>query len=231
MTTHQYGARRGVWNILEMLERKQILATFFVCGITAEKYRETIKQVSERGHDVAGFTYSYDNVWSLSAQQEAEIIDKSIAAIEGATGKRPLGWRCPDFELSNNTLRLLAERQFVWDSDLLNSEVPYLLDVEGSEIVEIPASMWTYDKHIYYLPSPRGSARELFEIWTDEFDVLYDESAERPKLITLSCHPFLIGRPAPLAELEGFLNRASDRSDVWFATCSQVAEWWRHVTR
>jgi peptidoglycan-N-acetylglucosamine deacetylase len=230
MTTHQYGARRGVWNILDMLDRKKIPATFFVCGSTAEKYPETIKEISDHGHDIAGFTYSCEKVWSLSSAEEAEMIDRSIAAIEKATGKKPTGWRCPDFKISDNTLRLLCDRGFSWDSDLLNSEVPYVLDVSGRKIVEIPASMWTYDKYVYYLPSPRGSARELFEIWRDELDVLYEESLTQPKLITLSCHPFLVGRPAPLAELENFLGRALKRSGVWPTTCSQVANWWRDLS-
>ena len=231
MTTHQYGARRGVWNLLDVLDRTHIRATFFVCGVTAEKYRQTIKEISDRGHDIAGFTYSYENVWALSAEQEAEVIDRSVAAIERATGKRPTGWRCPDFKISDNTLGLLAERGFAWDSDLLNSEVPYILEFAGRKIVEVPASMWTYDKHMYYLPSPRGSARELFEVWTDEFDVLYQESLDEPKLITLACHPFLIGRPAPLAELENFLRRALDQPGVWPATCSEVANWWNDLCR
>ena len=226
MTTHQYGARRGVWNLLDMLDRTKIPATFFVCGTTADKYPEAMKEISERGHEIAAFTYSYDKVWALSREEEADVIDRSIAAIEKITGKRPNGWRCPDFKISNNTLQLLCDRGFTWDSDLLNSEVPYILELAGRKIIEIPASMWTYDKYVYYLPSPRGSARELFEIWRDELDVLYEESIEQPKLITLSCHPFLVGRPAPLAELEKFLGQALTRPGSWPATCSQVASWW-----
>jgi peptidoglycan/xylan/chitin deacetylase (PgdA/CDA1 family) len=229
LTTHQYGARRGIWNLLEMLTRTGIQATFFVCGTTAEKYPDTIAEISRQGHDIAGFTYQYENVWAISADEEARFIDRSITAIERAAGKRPVGWRCPDFKVSRNTLKLLAERGFVWDSNLLNSELPYILELGASRLVEVPACMWTYDKHIYYLPSPRGSARELFELWTDEFEVMYEESAFAPKLMTLSAHPFLVGRPAPMAEFEAFLKRALSRRDVWPATCAQVASWWKDL--
>jgi peptidoglycan/xylan/chitin deacetylase (PgdA/CDA1 family) len=230
-TTHQYGVRRGVWNLIEMLDRTGIKATFFVCGRTAEQYPDTIAEISRQGHDIAGFTYQYESVWAISEAEEARFMDRCIAAIEKATGKKPSGWRCPDFKVSKSTLRLLGERGLVWDSNLLNSELPYMLDVGGSRLVEVPACMWTYDKHIYYLPSPRGSARELFEIWTDEFDVMYDEAAAAPKLMTLSAHPFLVGRPAPRAEFETFLSRALARRDVWPATCSQIAQWWKDLTR
>lgn len=225
-STHQYGARRGVWNLLDMLARSRVKATFFVCGTTAEKYPETIREISERGHDIAGFTYRCENIWGLSPGEETEVIGRSIAAINKAVGKRPIGWRCPDFKVSKNTLQLLGEHGFLWDSDLLNYDLPYILEVGGHKIVEVPPCMSTYDKHVLYLPNPRGTARELFEIWTDEFEVLYEESVIVPKLMTLSCLPFLIARPAQLAMLEAFLEKALGRPGVWPATCSQIAHWW-----
>ncbi len=40
-------------------------------------------------------------------------------------------------------------------------------------------------------------------------------------------NPFLVGRPAQLEKLEMFIKKASKTRGVWFATCSEIASWWR----
>jgi hypothetical protein len=45
----QYGARRGIWNILELLKKYRVKATFFVLGATAEKYPETVQAAAKAG--------------------------------------------------------------------------------------------------------------------------------------------------------------------------------------
>lgn len=229
MTTHQFGARRGIWNLLEVLSNAEIRATFFVSGLTAERYPEAVRGIYERGHDIGGFTYACESVWGLSEREEREILKRSISALQKVTGSGPIGWRCPDFKISKSTLRLVADLGLQWDSNLLNDDLPYVLQLDGHQIVEVPPSMATYDKHFLYLPNPRGSAEDLFEVWLDEFEVLYQESALQPKLMTLSCHPFLIARPAHLAKLEAFLGVALSRPGVWAATCSQIAHWWMNL--
>ncbi|MFQ5538819.1 MAG: polysaccharide deacetylase family protein [Candidatus Binatia bacterium] len=226
MSTHQYGARRGVWNIMDVLDRHGVKATFFVCGTTAERYPETVKEMLARGHDIAGFTYNYEKIWTLSTEEEAEMIKKSISAIANVTNKHPMGWRCPDFQMSKNTLPLLVEHGLMWDSSLLNDDLPYTLQLGAHKITEVPPSMSAYDKHYLYLPNPRGLPSELMDNWTDEFDVLYQESSLQPKLMTICCHPFLVGRPAQLEKLEMFIKKALNTPGVWFATCSEIAFWW-----
>lgn len=211
---------------MDVLDRHGVKATFFVCGTTAERYPETIKRMLDRGHDIAGFTYKYEKVWTLSPEEEDEMIEKSISAIHNITNRRPVGWRCPDFQMSKNTLPLLAQHGIMWDSSLLNDDLPYTLHMGEHKVTEVPPSMSTYDKHYLYLPNPRGLPSDILEIWSDEFDVLYQESSSQPKLMTLCCHPFLVGRPAQLEKLEMFIKKALKTPGVWFATCSEIASWW-----
>ena len=70
----QYGARRGIWNILELLDKYQIKATFFVCGTTAEKYPDAVQAARESGHEIAGMSYSFDRVRTASAERERSIV-------------------------------------------------------------------------------------------------------------------------------------------------------------
>jgi peptidoglycan/xylan/chitin deacetylase (PgdA/CDA1 family) len=56
----QYGARTGIWNILEVLDKLNVKATFFVCGTTAEKYPGAVKAAAKAGHEIAGMSYQFD---------------------------------------------------------------------------------------------------------------------------------------------------------------------------
>jgi peptidoglycan/xylan/chitin deacetylase (PgdA/CDA1 family) len=55
----QYGARTGVWNILELLDKLGVKATFFVCGTTAEKYPDAVLTAHKAGHEIAGMSYAF----------------------------------------------------------------------------------------------------------------------------------------------------------------------------
>ena len=48
----EYGARRGIFNVLEMLDRFDIKATFFVNGVTAEKFPEGVRAAHAAGHEM-----------------------------------------------------------------------------------------------------------------------------------------------------------------------------------
>src|SRR5438270_13543794 len=56
----EYGARRGIWNILEMLDTLGITATFFVNGVTAEEYPEGVRAAHGAGHEIAGMGYNLE---------------------------------------------------------------------------------------------------------------------------------------------------------------------------
>ena len=142
----QYGARRGIWNILSLLERYRIKATFFVCGTTAERYPDAVRAAQKGGHELAGMSYSFERVRTASPQREREIVRRSSQVIEDVAGVRLKGWRCPDYRVSPQTLDVLAEAGLTWDSSLLNDDLPYLFESRGKMLVEIPFTTSTADK-------------------------------------------------------------------------------------
>lgn len=64
---------------------------------------------------------------------------------------------------------------------------------------------------------------------TDCFDVLYEEGAYRPRMMSLALHDRLIGRPGRLTGLIRFLDHVSRHDRVWIATRQDIAEHWRRV--
>lgn len=228
----QYGARRGIWNILELLDKYQIKATFFVCGTTAEKYPDAVQAARESGHEIAGMSYSFDRVRTASAERERSIVRQSAQVLEGITGSRIQGWRCPDYRISPQTLDILAEEGFTWDSSLLNDDLPYFFQCGARRLLEIPFTTSTADKTFIGYPYPqRGGPDGLANVWNNEFEVLYDESQRSPRFLILSLQTWATGRPAPLRILKEFLDRLAGHEEFWFARCSDISKrWLEHAT-
>ncbi|MDZ7379812.1 MAG: polysaccharide deacetylase family protein, partial [candidate division KSB1 bacterium] len=220
------GARRGIWNILELLDKYQIKATFFVCGTTAEKYPQAVQAAVKSGHEIAGMSYSFERVRTASAEHERSIIRRSAQVLEEITGTKIEGWRCPDYRISPQTLDILAEEGFAWDSSLLNDDLPYLFECGARCLVEIPFTTSTADKTYVGYPYPqRGGPDGLANVWNSEFEVLYRESERSPRFLILSLQTWATGRPAPLRILRQFLDRLSGHEELRFARCGDIAKW------
>jgi len=227
-TERQYGGRHGIWRVLDILDKYNIKSTFFISGVTAERYPESVRAIRDRGHDIAGHAYEHEELHLYSREEEKKIIGKTIEALERVSGVRPLGWRSPKVLISENTLELLAEYDFVYNSDFLNEDLPYVIKVGGKELIEIPYTFTTDDAPLYSpINYPYGVPRNVFGIWQDEFHVLYHEAQKRPQMLIICMHPYLTGRPSRSKALDDFLNYIKDFKGLWFARCIDVAHWWK----
>jgi len=92
----EFGPRVGTPRILDLLDRHGIIATFFVPGWVAERNKEIVKDVADRGHEVAHHGYLHEPLSSLGPEEsEGEILDLGSEIIESITGIRPKGCRSP----------------------------------------------------------------------------------------------------------------------------------------
>ena len=229
ITEGEFGPRVGIWRILDMLDKHEIKATFFVPGWTAETYPESVNEIDQRGHEVAH--HGYNHLWTsrLTIEEEIVEIEKGIEALERLTGKKPRGYRAPDARYSPNTIELLLKYDFLYDSCCCADDIPYwwVIDGKETELLEIPL-FWHLDDFMHYasMLGYHGAPKipsEVARLWTSEFDGLY----ELGRCCTLCCHPFLSGRPSRIKALESFIQHVKGFEDVWFTKFIDVAEYWR----
>ena len=222
----QYGARRGIWNVLEVLDRLGVKATFLMCGGTAEKYPDAVRAAHAAGHEIAGMSYGFDRVRTMSPEREQGVVRRTAKVLADVCGAQIKGWRCPDYRVSPQTLDILSDEGFCWDSSLLNDDLPCWFDCTGGRLVEIPFTTSTADKTFVGYPYPmRGGPDGLANVWEYEFDVLYRESAHAPRFMILSIQTWATGRPANLRTLRRFIERIKEHNDVSFARCGELAGW------
>src|SRR5215469_8779452 len=127
MSHQSYGPLVGVPRILALLARHDVRATFFIPGYSAHRYPQVVRAVAEAGHEIAHHSYFHENTIGMDEKTEAAMIDLGLRALRDVAGVRPDGYRAPMWELNYHTPRLLAERGFLYDSSLMDSDHPYVL--------------------------------------------------------------------------------------------------------
>jgi polysaccharide deacetylase family protein (PEP-CTERM system associated) len=104
--------------LLELLDKYDTKATFFVLGVIAEKYPEIIEDLHERGHEIACHAYSHDTLYKLGPVEFENEIKKSLNLL---AKYNPIGFRAPSFSVDNSTkwaFEILERHGFKYDSSI-----------------------------------------------------------------------------------------------------------------
>ncbi len=224
MSHQAYGPLVGVPRILALLGEYDLKATFFVPGVTAERYPQTMERILAAGHEVGHHSYAHRNPAELTEAEEREDFERALEALD-RFGVRPQGHRAAMWEATWRTPALVAEYGLLYDSSLMDDDRPYALETEAGTIVELPPH-WSLDdwEQYAYLPDPPiGTAIEapskVLDLWRSELDAMRRHGC----LFVLTCHPFLSGRPGRVETLRRVIEHALERGDVEFATGAEVA--------
>ena len=233
MSMREYGPSVATPRILDLLDTYGIPASFYIPGYVAETHEQLVLEIKNRGHEIAHHGYMHEPPATLSKQQEEDVLDRGISIIERITGERPRGYRSPSWELSEHSLQILAERDFLYDSSLMGDDIPYSVDANGRELIEIPVN-WELDDFPYfaYAPSlmPRSlmaSPEHVYQVWAAAFEGMYHYG----RSFVLTMHPFLIGRPGRLRMLERLIQYIKEFPGVEFKRAVDVAESWTRPNR
>ncbi len=229
LTMRLYDVIEGVPRILRLLDRHQIQATFPVSGMTCDWYPDMVREIAAAGHEVAVHGYHHIEHYRLDDAQERAEIERATTAVERTIGEQPRGWRTPIYTLTARTIDILRDLGYQWNSDLHDADFPYVLSKEGREIVEIPAGL---DDWSLYLQGagvqlggvPYGNFAGVLSSLRAEFDYLYEESANEPRMFHLCMHPNISGRPFRAAVLDHLISHMKQHDGVMFATCRQIAD-------
>lgn len=218
-----YAPRRGVERILELLATHSIQATFFVEGWNVQKYPDLARRIVDAGHEIGAHGWMHERWSALDESTERELIRRTTGTIADVIGRRPTGWRAPAGLTTVNTLRLLHEAGYRYDSSFGDEDIPYLIktSAEGEdEIVELPWS-WALDDAAYYAyPGTIRNPADVVDLWIDEFDAACVMTGN----FMLVCHPRYSGRPTRLRALDQIVQFMLAHDGVWFARCDEIAQ-------
>lgn len=222
---YEYGARVGIWRILQILASAGIRATFHACAVAFEQNPDVAREAVRAGHEICSHGYRWEEVFRLSEAEEKEHIRRAIESFTKTCGHRPVGWYCR-YGPSERTRRLIVEDGgFLYDSDAYNDDSPYFVVVDGKQHLVVPYSPDINDFCFWNSPG-FVQACDFFKYMRESFDVLYAEAAECPRIMSIGLHPRIIGRPGRIRALSWFIDYARKLPGVWFATRAEIAHAW-----
>ncbi|HEY1640281.1 MAG TPA: polysaccharide deacetylase [Streptosporangiaceae bacterium] len=220
----RYGILRGLPRIRALLQREQIPATFYVPGDTAERHTAALTGLMPDGHEIAHHGHLHLRSDGLPAAAQRRELEQGLAALRDRLGAPVTGYRSPSWELTPETLALLGELGFGYDSSCMGDDRPYY-EVHGEHrILELPVH-WSLDDWPHFAWHPGGNEAlaapsAVLEIWLAEFESALAEHRH----ITFTMHPEVIGRGHRLAALAALITAMRERAAIWFARHDQVAE-------
>jgi len=219
-----YGARVGVFRIMEVLARHGIRGSATMNAEVCDDYPQIIEDCIKHRWELLGHNQS--NARLLTAvppEKEREVVLATFERIEKATGARPKGWLSSGLQETWNTLDYLVEARATYVADWCNDDQPYLMDVGGKRLVSVPYSLEINDLPFFRL----GRTPEQWEAAVRRtFDTLYREAGETGsgRVMAIPLHPFVIGVPYRIAALDSALAYICAHAGVWRTTGSEIAE-------
>ena len=225
MSQGEYGARVGLRRVVDLMDRHEIPASFFIPAVSLVLAPDMVGVIQASGrHEFGVHGWIHELNSALDAETERELVVRATDYLEEATGRRPVGYRAPSWNFSPNTLDIIRGLGFLYDSSLMADDRPYelLQNGEPTGMVELPVE-WILDDAP--LMNPRGNSytppRELLRVYIDEFDKAYEEGT----MFLLTMHPHIIGHRSRIVILEELIAHIRQKSDIWWATHEQAARY------
>src|ERR1700716_3838186 len=189
-----YGSRVGFWRLMRLFQERGLPLTIFGCALAIERNPAAAAAIRASGFDVCSHGWRWIKHYELSEEDEREHIVRAIASLKATVGERPLGWDCR-YGPSVNTRRLVGEEGgFLCHSDAYHGELPYWKVVDVNPHLVVPYSLVNSDGKV---GSGFLRAAAVYFAWhKDAFDMLYEEGATQPKMMSVGFHMRLIGHPA-----------------------------------
>src|SRR4051794_9430356 len=229
----EFGPRVGIPRILELLDREAIPATWFMPGHSLETFPASTDAILRGDHEIACHGWFHEDFSALPEGEQRAVLERCVAKVEAVTGSRPKGHRAPYWALAPETLAIVEDLGFRYDSSLMADDYRLYRVRTGDRhslergttfgpegrLVQVPV-YWALDDWPYFEPAPAtgrdalAAPSRVLEIWTGE--LRYAHAHAPGGLLTVTMHPECIGRGHRMAMLEAFIAECRSLDGVVF---------------
>lgn len=221
-----FAIREGLTPLLGLLDENGIRATFFVPGITADRYPDSVRLIRDHGHELASHGHGHRAIPTLGPEEEETELLRGIDSLEAIMGTRPTTWRSPSWEWSGRTLDLLLRHGIAVSTNFHDACRPYRHRRDGAPLplVELPVQWHLADAPFFSYGGEVGRvirpAVDAEQVWTEEFDGLRGWPGS---FYHLTLHVQLIGHPGRLAMLRRHIDHIRSEPRARFMTAAELA--------
>ena len=231
-----FGLNEGLNAVISLLERLGLKATFAVPAVMAHCYGDRLVDLEVAGHEIAVHGFQHEDVSELSRAEEADRMGAATELVASVTGRQPAGWyslprqsdRFAVGTVSDNTIDLLAESDYLYFGNGLADDVPYywVTDFESRRNMLTMPYYYHFDDQFFLMFPSRGTGLEhadaLYANWRAEFGAQY----ERGRFFSMVLHPHAIGWCNRFKLLEQFCQQLASADALWNPTSGECARYW-----
>ena len=219
----RYAGEVGMWRLIDLLDRHGVPATGVFSGKAAEDYPDVARTFLEGalGREIAAHSWTQDTfTYDLDDESMRDNIRRTAAAIEAASGQRPVGWVDAGGLFVASTLRLLAEEGFLYHGAYAHSDTAEVVEAAGRPIVQMSVP-WDVNDYLQYVQSYNPPSH-FVEIFTRSFDVLYEDGGQ---IVGAVAHAGVYGHAFGISAYDEVIRYAKAHDDVWITSRREIAEW------
>lgn len=218
---HEYGMRVGAWRFFELYERLGLRPTLSANARICEDYTRVASEAREQGWEFMG--HAYDQMPIHKSEDQRGMIHRSMDIMENFTGQRPVGWLGPGLTQTFETPELLAEAGVKYIGDWVYDDEPTVISTDEGPLVTLP-----YTVELNDIPTMIVQHHESGYWKTrccDQFDRLWQEGAERPRIMAIAIHPYISGQPHRIRYLEEVYDHINAHEGVLHWNGREIYEW------
>ena len=199
----------NTYRLLDLFDEQNTKATFFVLGWVCERFPQLVREIADRGHEVACHGYSHQLIYEQTPELFREEAIRAKNCLEEQVQQRISGYRAASYSITRRSLwaiDILAELGFSYDSSIFpirhdrygipdSPRWPYHLKASnGSAIIEFPPSTISIFGH--NLPIAGGGYFRLYPYIVTRFGLSRINQAEGRSFI-FYLHPWEIDPDQP----------------------------------
>jgi polysaccharide deacetylase family protein (PEP-CTERM system associated) len=225
---HRYESRieRNTYKILELLDKLDMKATFFVLGWVAQRNPELVRNIHSAGHEIACHGYNHRLICHLTPEQFRRDVRGAKSILEDIAGTAVIGYRAASYSVVEKTLwalDILIEEGFLYDSSIFPihhdryglpgaCRFPHVIKRDSGTIMEFPPS--TYRFLGQNIPIAGGGYLRLLPVQIIKAAIKRINAKEK-KSVVLYFHPWEIDVDQPringrrLSQIRHYMNLKS----------------------
>src|SRR5271166_6288651 len=215
--------RVGFWRLKKMLREVGASPTVTLNARVCETYPEVVAACIEEDWELNA--HSYDQVPMHKLDDQRGVIMRSMAIIEKFWGKRPRGWFGPGLTQTFDTLDYLAEAGIEYIGDWVLDDEPVTLKTAHNSVVALPYNFELHD--IVLMALGHQTSEQMHRRVMDQFETLYAESAERPKIMAIAMHCYLSGVPHRIAYVRRAFEEVLSKPGVAAWDGARILDWYK----
>jgi len=224
-----YGNRVGFWRMLEAIDNHQFRCTVSMNLAVFEHYPEVAEAMLSRDWEVMSHgIYNTRYLGSLSVEAEREFFVDSVDTLRRHSGAQLKGMLGPAVSNSAHTPDLMAEAGLIYHADWMHDDQPVPLRVADPDrrLVSVPYAIELNDVPTFL---QHYDTADFVEMAKAHFDTLYaeahsDSDVAGGRVMCLAIHPYLMGMPHRVAQLDEILDYVLGHDEVWATTGGEIAE-------